>query len=119
MNYFLNKSVFVKYILDDNHNTIPASLTEWGKWFQTARKKRIVKQVTLLNGYYLSTVFLGLDHSFGRGKPLLFETMVFISKDNLDEQDRARYTTWKEAEKGHAEMVKKWKKRKKYGTAIR
>jgi len=31
----------------------------------------------LPDGSWLSTVWLGIDHSFGMGKPLLFETMRF------------------------------------------
>ena len=51
----------------------------------------------------VSTVFLALDHSFGRaGPPLLFETMVFGGK--LDgEQERC--ATWDEAEKMHAKYL--------------
>ena len=49
-------------------------------------------------------VFLGLDHSFGSGPPLLFETMVFGGP--LDEE-MDRYTTWDEAEAGHKAMVKR------------
>ena len=40
----------------------------------------------------VSTVFLGLDHSFGDGPPLLFETMIFGgAQDGRNEryEDRA------------------------------
>jgi hypothetical protein len=49
----------------------------------------------------VSTVFLGLDHGWG-GKPLIFESMIFNGPchDDMD-----RYTTWEQAEIGHAEMV--------------
>ena len=52
----------------------------------------------------ISTVFLGLDHSFsGDGPPVLFETMIFGGR--LDEfQDRC--CTWDEAEAMHAEAVR-------------
>lgn len=50
----------------------------------------------------VSTVFLGLDHAFGQGSPLIFETMVFGGP--LDgRQDR--YSTYEQAEAGHAAMV--------------
>ena len=63
------------------------------------------------NGKWVSTVFLGIDHNFwGKGKPLIFETMVFPNKIDLDELDMDRYSTWGEAEKGHKKMVKKWSK---------
>lgn len=47
---------------------------------------------------WVSTVFLGLDHSFGQGDPILFETMVF--RDGHGEECE-RYCTWQEAEAGH------------------
>ena len=57
----------------------------------------------------ISTVFLGLDHQYGEGKPLLFETMVFGGE--LD-QEQERYSTWEEAEEGHKIMIEKVKQAK-------
>jgi len=54
----------------------------------------------------VSTVFLGLDHQFGAGEPVLFETMVFGGEYD-GEQDK--YSTWEEAEAGHAEILAKVK----------
>ena len=51
----------------------------------------------------VSTVFLGLDHSFGGGPPLLFETMIF---DGGEEEHCVRYSTWQQAEEGHKEACK-------------
>ena len=50
----------------------------------------------------VSTVFLGLDHQWGEGPPLLFETLVFHDGDG---QECTRYATWHAAEQGHAAMV--------------
>jgi hypothetical protein len=48
-------------------------------------------------------VFLGIDHNFfGDGPPILFETMVF---GGPMDQDQRRYSTWDEAEFGHAAIV--------------
>jgi hypothetical protein len=96
------------YILDGK-KLIKVDLLTWAKWLETAGKKRIVKQEKLKNGKWVSTVFLGLDYSFGGSIPLLFETMIFPSKGNYGELDMDRYSTWEEAEQGHKEMVKKWK----------
>jgi hypothetical protein len=51
----------------------------------------------------VSTVFLGIDHAW-EGPPLLFETMVFGGP--LDEE-MERYSTWEEAERGHAVMARR------------
>ena len=50
----------------------------------------------------ISTVFLGLDHSWRFGPPLLFETMAFWEEDGGCEQQRC--STWPEAEEQHAKM---------------
>ena len=58
-------------------------------------------------GRRVSTVWLGLDHSFGReGPPLIFETMLF-ERDSWSEEDVARHSTLEEAEAGHRRMVAK------------
>lgn len=51
---------------------------------------------------FVSTVWLGINHAFGPGKPVIFETMAYY--DN-DWQECRRYTDEKDAKKGHAEMV--------------
>lgn len=52
----------------------------------------------------VSTVWMGMDHSFGRGPPLIFETMIFGGP--LDGyQDR--YSTVDEARAGHIEALAK------------
>ena len=93
------------YILKGKE-VVPAELLEWAMWFETADRK--VAETELANGLLVSTVFLGADHQFGEGVPLLFETMVFPGGGNLDEQDCDRYSTWDEAVAGHEEMVNKW-----------
>lgn len=51
----------------------------------------------------VSTVFLALDHNFsGEGPPLLFETMVF---GGVEDGRQWRYSTWREAEEGHAVVI--------------
>lgn len=47
----------------------------------------------------VSTVFLGIDHSFFEGPPLVFETMIFGGEHD-GWQDRC--STWEEAEAMHA-----------------
>jgi hypothetical protein len=89
-----------KYILD-GHTPVPADLMTWAAWFEKA-ERHVAK--TNIGDVFVSTVFLGLDHNWGRGPPILFETMVF--KGPLD-GEQERYVTWEEAEAGHAAMVKR------------
>ncbi|HEX4041080.1 MAG TPA: hypothetical protein VHY10_05215 [Xanthobacteraceae bacterium] len=94
------------YILDGEKRVIPArDVIEWGHFFESAA--RIVEQ-TDVGDVRVSTVFLGFDHRlFGDGPPLVFETMIFGGPLN-DEQ--WRYSSWDDAETGHAVAVKKARK---------
>ena len=68
---------------------------------------RQVGRTILKDGTIISTVYLGLDHSFGLGEPLIFETMVHIDQW----VDQIRYSTEAEAKAGHEKIVKKWRKK--------
>lgn len=56
----------------------------------------------ITNTCTVSTVFLGLNHSFDDREPILFETLVFGGP--LD-GDMKRYATYDQAERGHAKVV--------------
>lgn len=53
---------------------------------------------------HVSTVWLGIDHQFGQGPPIIFETMVFGGPLN-EEQDR--YPTEAADIAGHDQMVER------------
>jgi hypothetical protein len=84
----------------------PLTSQQWAKSFDPAAKR--VAETTLPNGRWVSTVWLGIDHSFGSGPPLIFETMVFPSKDDMSDLDCERYSTEREALEGHERLVAKW-----------
>lgn len=54
---------------------VPADVLVWGRWFEDRDKERVVGS-TRYRGYWVSTVFLGLDQGWGGGQPILWETMV-------------------------------------------
>ena len=91
-----------KYILKDKKPVEETDLLKWAEWFETA--DRVVAK-TKIGEQEVSTVFLGLDHSFWGGKPLLFETMIFPECEYQE-----RYSTWEEAEEGHKRAVLNVKK---------
>jgi len=75
----------------------------WARWFRD-RESAIVKQQTVLGICWVSTVFLGTNHSFTRtGRPILFETMSFWQGNHGEEQERC--STWLEAEEMHRQVV--------------
>ena len=93
----------LKYILEGKIPKPIADVVEWRKQFEKA--DRIVATTILpykgLN-IEVSTVFLGIDHNFSGGVPILFETMIFGGKyDDYQEQ----YATWEEAEAGHKRAI--------------
>lgn len=86
----------------DGKKAVPITdARDWASAYD--RKNRMVAQ-TELGEYWVSTVFLGLNHQFGDGPPLIFETMVF-PQDSYSELRCDRYSTWKQAEAGHAEAI--------------
>lgn len=76
-------------------------LMEWATWLESADRGVAEDRIGEVR---ISTVFLGLDHNYGSGPPLLFETMVFGGK--LD-GEMYRYTIWQEAEIGHEAMKRR------------
>lgn len=85
------------YTLDADGNPEPCSnLLAWGRWFQTAERR---VALTTVGDVEVSTVFLGLDHSFGGDVPLLYETLVM---GGACDGDITRYSTRQQAEDGHA-----------------
>ena len=60
--------------------------------------------------YTVSTVDLGLDHNFGLGKPLYYETMIFLENEDYKNNEfsdfQLRYSTEEETRIGHENIVK-------------
>jgi len=85
-----------KYILDhDGRAVAEPDILKWGEWFRTSERHLAEDQI---GEVCISTVFLGLDHQFGDGPPLLWETMIFGGEHD---QYQERYSTREEALAGH------------------
>ena len=103
------------YRLGPDHVVEACSFEDWGAMFQDTDARRVAR--TVLPSAIVSTVFLGMDHGWGQGPPVLFETMVFARRpgtdtpDTMDDLACERYTTWAEAEAGHAALVATWQAR--------
>lgn len=83
-------------------NGEPMGLTEWLRLFEDMEYRRVAWDVLPGDGH-LSTVWLGLDHRYGHGPPLIFETMAFPNERYGDIQER--YSTLEEALAGHARIM--------------
>ena len=91
--------------------TIPVEaedIMEWRDFFDSDTD-RIVKR-EYVGDVFISTVFLGVDHSGTLdGPPILFETKIFGGDyDGLIE----RYSTFEEAKAGHKRIKKSLKVKK-------
>ncbi len=102
------------YLLMPDHSVKPIWDTlEWARSFE--RESRFLAS-TDVGGWRVSTVFLGLDHAFMDGPPLIFETMVFTAatkdveifgrmRSYHQEVNQRRYSTYEQAMQGHEECV--------------
>jgi hypothetical protein len=93
----------------------PITMRQWVAAFEYDRSLRFVAQTTV-RGVRVSTIWLGLDHSYGRGPILIFETMLFAKEARgrtrkqcrwlrERDQDGYRWTTEVQALAGHDQHV--------------
>lgn len=95
------------WILDDEGRAVnPADFEQYAAFMADPERRRIDED-TLAGGTWISTVFLGVDPSFGLGPPVLWETMVF--GHDGDPLDCERYTSAEAARAGHCAHVAKWR----------
>lgn len=76
------------------------TLQDWSTKHSDYDYKVVVK--TEVGDAKVSTVWLGLNHNFGSGEPLIFETMVFGGEYD---QHRWRYSTEESAREDHDRIV--------------
>lgn len=93
------------------HDVVVVSFDEYLSHIRTLGEQSFARDYCVCHDHIgdvmVSTMFLhGVDHSFGGGPSLWFETMALGLRSAHplhDEQDR--YTTWTQAEIGHAEIL--------------
>lgn len=92
------------YILNNQNQVVKCKDTaKWAQWLEVNDRMVAKDEIFLDIVVYVSTVFLGLDHQYDEGLPLVFETMVFDGEHNTATY---RYSTWDEAMAGHQEVIK-------------
>jgi hypothetical protein len=95
------------WILDENNTPQRVDARTWSEWFGVV-SNRTVAYTQITSSVFVSTVFIGLDHQFGKGPPLLFETMIFHDDDG---REQWRYSTWEDAKINHDAIVKRLRSR--------
>lgn len=102
---------------------VPAkNVFELATMFEADYQRRV--KLTKVGPVTISTVFLGVNHQFGKGPPILFETMAWIDMeheaygkryDRTFENYQDRCSTWIEAEEMHRKAVEHFSQ---YGDAV-
>jgi hypothetical protein len=85
-------------------------LMQWARWYENARRNDVTRiAADTVGNWWVSTVFLSLDHQYFDGPPILFETMVFEHHDDPEMHGHCesmyRYSTIEEAEVWHKAIV--------------
>lgn len=94
------------YYLNEDKTCRPCTKEEWleqRKEMISSKSKHVGKDI--IDDCLISTVWVGLDMNNGAllndKTPHLFETMVFSENHGGSELFMRRYSTWKDAERGH------------------
>ena len=91
------------YKLDESGEPVVCEdMLEWALWFGTSHESRVIAKTELPSGAVVSTVFIGIDHAFRGGDPVLWETMLFGGEYDLACD---RYRSRNEALVGHEMWV--------------
>jgi hypothetical protein len=88
----------------------PVSMERWSQLL--VQPKHVAEDHLHIRGrrFHVSTVWLGLDHSFMGGPPMIFETMIFVDDGSFEDLYCARYSTREQALAGHR-RAKRWLRR--------
>lgn len=78
---------------------VPITTARWAELFETPGY-RLVARSEFDDGSFLSTVWLGIDHAYDMGPPMIFESMFMP-----DAEHQTRYSTEQEALEGHALLL--------------
>lgn len=95
------------YKLDENDNPVKCNTEEYNEWFLKNQNIHVADDTIKDkhgNEVRVSTVFLGMDHSFTyqKTKPILWETMIVGGEHD---QYQVRYTSKSEALEGHKAAI--------------
>ena len=79
---------------------VPIDMKRWGQLQRDVAYCRV--DLDEIGGASVSTVWLGLNHEYGDGPPLIFETMIF---GGPHDEAQWRHSTEEEARAGHQRAV--------------
>lgn len=106
-----------QYILDENNQPqLVESSTRYYAWknaqpeaMQTGIGLQVAK-TKISETIFVSTVYLGSDHGYGGGAPVLWETIVFVEGGDYEME---RYSSHAEAVAGHERWCEAYRAKQK------
>lgn len=90
----------VYFVLDKDREPFAVDFDTWVTWYQSY--DTVIKQ-TGVNGFEVSTIFIGINASVHAGPPVLWETAVF---NECEVTACYRYSSERRALEGHEELVR-------------
>jgi hypothetical protein len=94
--------MFEFYTLHGHNPVLCTDTAAWTDWYSKSSHERQVG-LERVGSYVVSTSFLGVNEAAPNDHvPRLFQTLVFSAKDAQAENFKLYYSTWEEAEAGHA-----------------
>jgi hypothetical protein len=94
------------YILTTDNEPVAVSITKAAQWMEDNPKRKQIGFDILQdkddNNISVSTVFLGLDHSWNNKGLILWETMIF---GGINDQYQERYSSYEDALEGHQRAI--------------
>lgn len=110
----------IYYTLDENQQPVPCgsvmdyfrwheSMPESSNWYAKKTGAGFSIARTKVGERDVSTVYLGMDHGFDGGPPILWETMVFPGGEKCE-----RYATHQEAVHGHDQICREVENEEKH-----
>lgn len=101
---------FATFYILDGTEIVKADWNDFQEWIRKGGDhQRVVKQEDFRGAeedIRVSTVFLGICHGLSKGRPVLFETMVFGGPNDVQQ----RCCTYEEALKQHEEISKQYQR---------
>jgi hypothetical protein len=107
-----------RYYRLEGKKTVPIEGDDVLAWANTMDHDNKHVGHEILPRHRISTVFLGLNHAWGEGPPMLFETMIFYCEPWMSEY-QTRCSTYRQAEGMHKRAIKHVFYPDKYPSAMR
>lgn len=96
-----------KWIIKDGIAIPEPDLMTWARWLELEGES--YHRLDTVLGIRISTVFLGLNYSWGDGDPILWETMVFDDDDGGTPLEQFRCSFQDQAYLFHDKLVLHYK----------